>query len=513
MKPFLLRACGKIGRFFWSWSFLKFVLWTITLIVFFYVEEDWRGARTWAATKAKWEAQGETFDIMRLAPRPVPDDKNLAALPLFKIEPDPNPLNHGHLGPVALRKALSWDIWPNNELPRGGMWEQGKLADAEKNRALVAAAYNEAFKGAPPTLDSFAQFSALVPAMDDLRAAAATRPYCRFEPTYRFDLPGESYLSLITEQIQLSRFLTADAILALDAKKPDVALADIVTHYKLLSGSIRQPTLISELVAIGMQAISLTAIYQGLATHAWNDQQLAQLQIQMSSIDFLVGYQNGIRGELCITVAAYDRAKLRREHLVSEIHSKPVTIPPAPPDRNWTPLLWPDGWIDLLKAHSANYFLTCSGMIDVPNHMVSPTSIKQFDVDTERKRGSHFFFPLWNSLFDEVLGSVAGATQKFAIAQVRLDEARIACALERYHLAHAAYPATLDELAPIYMDSIPHDIIDEKPYHYQARVDGTFQLYSVGWNQADDGGNFAFKKDNPKAIDYENGDWPWPTPR
>jgi hypothetical protein len=58
-----------------------------------------------------------------------------------------------------------------------------------------------------------------------------------------------------------------------------------------------------------------------------------------------------------------------------------------------------------------------------------------------------------------------------------------------------------------------HDIIDGKPYHYQARANGAFQLYSVGWNQTDDGGAFAVKKDNPKIIDYENGDWPWPAPK
>ncbi len=54
MKRFLTR----IFRFFWSWGFLKFVLFATTFIILLYVEEDWRGARTWAATKAKWEARG-----------------------------------------------------------------------------------------------------------------------------------------------------------------------------------------------------------------------------------------------------------------------------------------------------------------------------------------------------------------------------------------------------------------------------------------------------------------------
>ena len=48
MKRFL----SRIGRFFRLWTFLKILLWTATLIALFYAEEDWRGARAWAATKA-----------------------------------------------------------------------------------------------------------------------------------------------------------------------------------------------------------------------------------------------------------------------------------------------------------------------------------------------------------------------------------------------------------------------------------------------------------------------------
>jgi len=85
MKRILL----AIARFFWSRGFLKFCLWTATLIVLFYVEEDWRGARAWAATKAEWEARGESFDYARLIPPAVPDNENLAMLPIFQVVPDP----------------------------------------------------------------------------------------------------------------------------------------------------------------------------------------------------------------------------------------------------------------------------------------------------------------------------------------------------------------------------------------------------------------------------------------
>ena len=108
---------------------------------------------------------------------------------------------------------------------------------------------------------------------------------------------------------------------------------------------------------------------------------------------------------------------------------------------------------------------------------------------------------------------LANAMPNFAQAQVWVDEARIACALERYRLAHGVYPESLDALAPACIDEFPHDIMNGQPYHYQLRPDGTYLLYSVGWNQTDDGGKVVYKKDSPTQIDYNQGDWVWPTPK
>jgi hypothetical protein len=47
----------------------------------------------------------------------------------------------------------------------------------------------------------------------------------------------------------------------------------------------------------------------------------------------------------------------------------------------------------------------------------------------------------------------------------------------------------------------------------RGRADGTYLLYSVGWNQTDEGGKVVYKTDSPKQIDYDQGDWVWPTPQ
>jgi hypothetical protein len=47
---------------------------------------------------------------------------------------------------------------------------------------------------------------------------------------------------------------------------------------------------------------------------------------------------------------------------------------------------------------------------------------------------------------------------------------------------------------------LPHDIIGGQPLKYQ-QTDGQFLLYSVGWNETDDGGQFNHS--------YDQADWVW----
>ena len=85
--------------------------------------------------------------------------------------------------------------------------------------------------------------------------------------------------------------------------------------------------------------------------------------------------------------------------------------------------------------------------------------------------------------------------------------ARVAIALERYHLTHGEYPESLDALAPQFLKQIPHDIIDGQPLQYRRSSDGQFVLYSVGWNETDDGGVVGLNEDG--RADIRKGDWVW----
>jgi hypothetical protein len=57
---------------------------------------------------------------------------------------------------------------------------------------------------------------------------------------------------------------------------------------------------------------------------------------------------------------------------------------------------------------------------------------------------------------------------------------------------------------------LPPDVINGRPLHYRRTDDGGYVLYSVGWNESDDGGTVVVTKKG--AIDRNQGDWVWQLP-
>ena len=99
------------------------------------------------------------------------------------------------------------------------------------------------------------------------------------------------------------------------------------------------------------------------------------------------------------------------------------------------------------------------------------------------------------------LPNFSKAIQRTACNQTLVNEAFIACGLERYRLAKGQYPEGLDALAPQFAEKLPHDIVGGQPLKYHRTADGRFVLYSVGWNGKDDGG--------VAGKGQTEGDWVW----
>ena len=115
-----------------------------------------------------------------------------------------------------------------------------------------------------------------------------------------------------------------------------------------------------------------------------------------------------------------------------------------------------------------------------------------------------------NSLEAILIPGLGAAVERFAYGQESVDLARVAISLERYRLAHGEYPKSPDALVPQFITKLPHDIINGQPLYYRRTASGQFVLYSVGWNETDDGGEVDLNENG--SVDRDTGDWIWQYP-
>ena len=89
-----------------------------------------------------------------------------------------------------------------------------------------------------------------------------------------------------------------------------------------------------------------------------------------------------------------------------------------------------------------------------------------------------------------------------AYHQAYAREALIWCAIERFQMSHGRIPDELSELVPDFVGKMPCDPVNGLPLRYVRKGEADYLLYSVGWNEKDDGGVRRKKY-------REEGDWVW----
>jgi len=136
--------------------------------------------------------------------------------------------------------------------------------------------------------------------------------------------------------------------------------------------------------------------------------------------------------------------------------------------------------------------------VDAKQGPISPRAIKS--------SGSQFEKELHEAKLFGLLAAIAvpnfyRAIQVSVRNQTYFNELVIACALERYRRANGQYPQTLEQLVPKFLEKIPRELIENQSFKYEKEDDTHFLLYSIGWDQKDDGGTIA--------SDRDHGDWVW----
>ncbi len=497
---------GRIGLFFYIPVGL------IVLIGLLYVEEDWRGDKVWAQTKAELEARGECFDRAKFIPPPVPDDQNFGALDYFQTTSDGRLRINKAIEPVIIKEPYSIDDAKENKgwLPYLGRWTKSEVTDtgAVEKQLEEFLHHRDPAAQIQPGATPIDIFTKICPVVADLRRANASRPLCRFELDYDNPKPWTIPLGPTTYNIQLAKMLAYDSQLALLSHHPEIALEDSQVDLKIGTGLSREPLLVCGLVSLGVVAIQLNIIEQGLYEHDWNDAQLAQLDEALGKMNDLADGQLSLRGDIAFfEIPATDAILTNRSLFLNQIFASGGSFNYKDIE-SWENLgarlfymYVPNGWLQQNRANSVLRILDGTRSIDSGARRVYPERVYRATPRSENESLS--FLTL-------TVGPMLNAVRKFAYQQAQIDMARIACRLERYRLAHGNYPATLNELLPAYATDLPQDIINGQPYIYRLDKDGTYLLYSVGWNQVDDHGDYGTSAYGPSLYSSSDSpDWVW----
>ena len=516
----------------WYWRVLRWGLIGLavlaTLVAVLVTEENWRGKRDWEAYKQAAEARGERLDVDSVIPPTVPDDLNFFCAPIVAeaLEADRDDMmeaSERHVTNAVNR--MNFDLWRGGiagQIKQGGSWQKAELTDlkqwqkAFRNFSATPEGKTNGFpvpvQSQTPAADVLLALRVFDPTLEELRRASE-RPYARIPLDYENDFEAASELLPWLATIKRSaQFLELRIQAEEQSNQGAQALADTKLLLRVTDSAREQPFLISHLVRMAMMAYVVQPIYEGLAQHCWSDAQLMELEQALAKEDYLADYQFTMRGEKLFAIDTLERQRVTREIKSVEYQNGSSRV-------MTTSLQWePSAYFyqnELSFALMHQRFIV--RLVDSTNRIMSPTALQR--AENESKSERKHYSP-YQAQAQMLLPAIVKSVEKFAFVQASIDLARVACALERYRLANGKYPSTLDALAPQFIEHVAHDIINGQPLHYRIREDGppsqssgpasNFVLYSVGWNEKDDGGTVVLTKSG--LVDREKGDWVWQYP-
>jgi hypothetical protein len=530
---FLASSLPFVQRFL-NWLFsgrivrrmLVGLAWLVTIIVLFYAEEDWRGSHEWNLCRQQLEAGGAQLDLAAFTPKPVPDDQNFAAIPLIeswftqRTNFDRKWADNYSLASSMVGSATN----PNPPAPEGNSHQSGErgfvdlVAWKMAFDAIQSGQTNSFKQYASGKLDLASRAAAAPAVLADLESseselaplrAASDRPCARYPVVYDMENPWGILLPHLGNIKRNVQRLQLRACAELAAGRSNDALADIKLMLYLADSVKDEPFLISYLVRIACVHLAIQPVWEGLAEHAWSDAQLQELQAYFEQYDFFTPMERSLAGERAAGILTADLLAKGKYNL-NMLADDPTQSGSGAADVFGR--IMPRGWYDLEKLSYCQLFqLQLNGAFNVERKQVFPKRIEaNNNAFGQALAGRNPFTTICvrhQLLAAILLPALYKIPMRAAAAQTAVDEAAIACALERYRLANGQYPEKLDLLVPGFISSLPHDIISGGPYKYHRTPDGQFVLYSVGWNETDDGG-----VPGNTLFDDKEGDWVWQYP-
>ena len=326
-------------------------------------------------------------------------------------------------------------------------------------------------------------------------------------PILDFNLDYQKGFDLILHHLaplkRSAQWLSASALYNLHQGNPKDACADVRAMLAIVKGEADERITISQLVRIAIASIGESVTWEILQDPDVSDDDLAQLQQDWQSLEFTAPIEQAMKFERVENLQEFEQARKSSEKFnrLWGYYYTSDTSPDRGGDmmplkkrsvflRKWDELRWRWFWSYQDELHSLQEF-------------------QGLKINQNSSNGLR-------DLLSQSFNGLASAKRKATRIETAQNVVVTAIALKRYELRHQQLPATLDDLTPGLLQTVPIDCMDGQPLRYRPNADGTFLLYSVGSNGMDDGGNPSLEKGVTGSYYYWQNDhaldWVWPQP-
>ena len=427
----------------WEIGCLVFVVFLLPPGLWFY--RDITAGRQLQAKLDALRAQGMPVTIAGAAPQPVPDEENAAVLyqQVFQVQ----------FGPGAYSSGRNI----------------GGLSSADQE--VLFSYYREADRQLTEPIRELLTRPSVQRDLEVLRRASQ-RPHCVFPVNWE-DGVGAVFPHF-THLRQAARTLSMQTHLCASGGDIEEAMAWCEVSLRMSEHAASEPTLIAQLVAIAMQAISLEAFQRHILPARIPPAAADRFERYLREIDMYESFTRAIVGERAMGFEALDRLY----HGADLPYDWDYYLGPELTRLYLSRLCRP-----LHKLDKMIYLDHMGKQIQISKLPARSAMPKLAALETDL----HKLRPWQGILTIMLYPRYARISEKRDEAMAQIGLCRIALMLKNYKQQRGHYPADLPQLRGTVDCELPEDPFTGQPFVYQ--LDGAgFELYSVGPDLDDDGG-------------------------
>jgi hypothetical protein len=503
----------------WQRRWIRGCVWTLVslagIIAFLWAWIDFTGSRQWRKAQARLAREGQPIDLRALAPNPIPEAENFCAIPLLRdlsvvIDDD---WDKGEPGKKRARLKAAYRLIFNKkglvpDLPNAALGQRVDLR--QWSTWLRDDGLTE--QSGDPSRDMLAVLSKENTWFVEL-AAGLDRPRAQWTPSWKTHALPRNLVYIRTPHLfsvtELSHNLArrcAAAAYAGDARQAHDA-AQILAR---LSQACQEEPFSEGMLTGAHEAILLAnATWDLCDIHSGTAADFERLETALAAMDF--------RRATCLAFSAA---------VIEGVNG--VRLAEDDPTHYYT------SWgLNGPKSHLSPAFrFLPSGIFDANAAVMANTGFDYF-IKPLRDRGwkaalssTHEFMTAliaadpnpWTHPSDVMKRVVFPALDvPFPIyAQTLVNQAIVACALERYRIANGDYPDSLNFVELSEGKHLPVDILTGQPMGYRKTANGKYALWCVSFNEKDHDGTRVLEKERPEHTRFRlktyAGDWVWNFP-